>query len=208
MELRRSGATLRMLRSSSDLSSLFSCRSSKAMLQAQDAEETSVIGRLTVRVRARDLPVPERLGCSRPTCFPLFRFLFAGHHYALLPLGKRSLRVRELRTVGDETKETQRVPGLNCQWDSDYVFPVNRVDTSLAAARSLERSLETRGQRLPRRLVPRFAAGQGRDPLSGHRRVVRPALSRAHLGLPRSLDGSTLGEWCRQHEPDRAPGIL
>ena len=53
---------LRMLRSASDLSSLFSCRSSKALLQAQDAEETSLMGRLTVRLRARDLPAPEPLG--------------------------------------------------------------------------------------------------------------------------------------------------
>ena len=61
------------------------------------------------------------------------RFLFAGQHYAVLPLAGLSMPSNGLRTVGDVSKETPRVPGLNCQWDSDYVFPVNRVDTSFAA---------------------------------------------------------------------------
>lgn len=89
--------------------SLFtSCGSSKSILgKKEDAEETSVIGRLSVRLRARDLPAPE--------------LLFAGHHYAVL-------------SVGDQTFETKRVPGQNCQWDANYDFPIHRVDTSLAVS--------------------------------------------------------------------------
>ncbi|CAK9067172.1 unnamed protein product [Durusdinium trenchii] len=95
--------------SSDPIVSLFtSCGSSKSILGKQeDAEETAVIGRLTVHLRARDLPVPE--------------LLFAGQHYAIL-------------SVGDQSFETKRVPGQNCQWDADYVFQIHRVDTALAVS--------------------------------------------------------------------------
>lgn len=97
-------------RSDVPIVSLFtSCGSSKSILgKKEDAEETSVIGRLNVRLRARDLPAPE--------------LFFAGQHYAVL-------------SVGDQTTETKRVVAQqNCEWDASYLFQIHRVDTSLAVS--------------------------------------------------------------------------
>ncbi|CAE7629507.1 gnl [Symbiodinium pilosum] len=86
------------------------CVLSKSLLGRQeDAEQPAApIGTLKVRLlRARDLPVPE--------------YLLSGFNFA------------EVR-VGEQSFQSEKVPGENPTWDCNFSFNVHRVDTVLAVS--------------------------------------------------------------------------